>query len=398
MLVKPVSGNGQVAKIKVVGVGGGGSNAIVSMIDEGGISGVEFISINTDAQSLLFNKASIKVQIGDTVTRGLGSGGNPSVGLQAAEESIEKIRDELAGADLVFITSGMGGGTGTGASPVVAKIAKECGALTVAVVTKPFLFEGSKRMNAAKSGIAQLSEHVDTLIVVPNQRILQIIDNKTSMLEALKKIDSVLHHGVRGIAELITEPGLINVDFADVKTIMTKAGTALMGIGVAEGDARAIKAVKEAVTSPLLDSTIEGARGVLINITGGPDLTMLEVDEAANMVSQSVDPDADIIFGATIKPELKNTVKVTLIATKFDERVNVVRSRSDRLTNFSTISTRQHVPDDSPIDNTSSIGATYTSDDTGIRTARITRIDAGASAEYELDNDGFDVPAFLRKK
>lgn len=392
MLVKPHTGNGQLAKIKVVGVGGGGSNAIGGMIDEGGISGVEFISVNTDAQALLFNKANIKVQIGDDVTKGLGSGGNPDVGARAAEESLDKLREELTGADLVFITAGMGGGTGTGASPVVAKVAKECGALTVAVVTKPFLFEGSKRMNAAKSGIAYLKEHVDTLIIVPNQRILQIIDNKTSMLEALKKIDSVLYQGVRGIAELITEPGLINVDFADVKTIMSNSGSALMGIGISSGDARAMKAVQEAITSPLLDSTIEGAKGVLMNISGGPDLTMLEVDEAANMVSQAVDPDADIIFGATIKPELKDSVKITLIATKFDERVNLIRARYDRVTSFAKSQ-----------DSVSGLQATDTSSVVtadAIKTSHITTSDSSTSgkAEYELENDEFDVPAFLRKK
>lgn len=392
MLVKPHTGNGQLAKIKVVGVGGGGSNAIGGMIDEGGISGVEFISVNTDAQALLFNKANIKVQIGDDVTKGLGSGGNPDVGARAAEESLDKLREELTGADLVFITAGMGGGTGTGASPVVAKVAKECGALTVAVVTKPFLFEGSKRMNAAKSGIAYLKEHVDTLIIVPNQRILQIIDNKTSMLEALKKIDSVLYQGVRGIAELITEPGLINVDFADVKTIMSNSGSALMGIGISSGDVRAMKAVQEAITSPLLDSTIEGAKGVLMNISGGPDLTMLEVDEAANMVSQAVDPDADIIFGATIKPELKDSVKITLIATKFDERVNLIRARSDRVTSFAK---SQDAVSGLQATDTSSV---VTAD--AIKTSHITTSDSSTSgkAEYELENDEFDVPAFLRKK
>lgn len=386
MLVKPHSGTGQSARIKVVGVGGGGTNAIGSMIEEGGISGVEFIAINTDSQALLFNKAQIKVQIGDEETRGLGSGGNPEVGERAAEESTDKIREELQGADLVFITAGMGGGTGTGASPIVARIAKECGALTVAVVTKPFLFEGSKRMNSAKSGIAELKANVDTLIVVPNQRILQIIDNKTSMLEALKKIDSVLHHGVRGIAELITEPGLINVDFADVRTIMSSSGSALMGIGLASGESRAIRAVQQAITSPLLDSTIDGARGVLINISGGPDLTMLEVDEAANMVSQSVDPDADIIFGATIKAELENNVKVTLIATKFDERVNLTRTRSDQFSSFARTPNTSK-PETQPI---------QTSEE--IRTTRVTLSSPPESPDYAVENDEFDVPAFLRKK
>ncbi len=375
MLIKP--NTGQVAHIKVIGIGGGGSNAIGSMIDEGGIEGVEFISINTDAQALLHNKAQIKVQIGDSITRGLGSGGSPEVGQKAAEESFDKLKEELQGADLVFITAGMGGGTGTGASPIIAKVARECGALTIGVVTKPFLFEGSKRMNAAKSGIQSLKENVDTLIVVPNQRILQIIDNKTSMLEALRKIDSVLHQGVRGIAELITDPGLINVDFADVRTIMSNAGTALMGIGVANGDARAIHAVREAITSPLLDSSIDGAKGVLINISGGPDMTMLEVDEAANMVSQAVDPEADIIFGATIKPELQDHIKITLIATKFDETVSVVRRRTDTPHEFARSPSQSPQLEQTP---TNQQGASKSEDN------------------YELDNDPFDVPAFLRKK
>ncbi len=375
MLIKPTTG--QVAHIKVVGVGGGGSNAIGSMIDEGGIEGVEFISINTDAQALLHNKAQIKVQIGDSLTRGLGSGGSPEVGEKAAEESFDKLKEELQGADLVFITCGMGGGTGTGASPIIAKVARECGALTIGVVTKPFLFEGSKRMNAAKSGIAALKQNVDTLIVVPNQRILQIIDNKTSMLEALRKIDSVLHQGVRGIADLITDPGLINVDFADVRTIMTNAGTALMGIGIANGDGRALHAVKEAITSPLLDSNIDGAKGVLINISGGPDMTMLEVDEAANMVSQAVDPEADIIFGATIKPELQDHVKVTLIATKFDETVSVVRRRTDGMREYTK----------TPSSSLSETPATAPPQD-----------NPKTESNYDLDNDPFDVPAFLRKK
>lgn len=383
MLVKPNAG--QVARIKVVGVGGGGSNAIGSMIDEGSMNGVEFISINTDAQALLSNKAQIKVQIGDEVTRGLGSGGNPEVGQKAAEESVEKLKEELGGADLVFVTAGMGGGTGTGASPVIARIARECGALTIGVVTKPFLFEGSKRMNAAKVGIADLKEHVDTLIVVPNQRILQIIDNKTSMLEALKKIDSVLHQGVRGIAELITDPGLINVDFADVKTIMSNAGTALMGIGLATGDGRAIRAVKEAITSPLLDSSIDGAKGVLINISGGPDLTMLEVDEAANMVSQSVDPEADIIFGATIKTELQDHVKVTLIATKFDENISVVRRRTDTTSSYKFTAVSETISSETTV-------TPPTKQSPPLEKGKID------DNTYELENDPFDVPAFLRKK
>jgi cell division protein FtsZ len=282
---------------------------------------------------------------------------------------------------------GMGGGTGTGASPIVAKIAKECGALSIAVVTKPFLFEGSKRMSAAKIGIDELKTHVDTLIVVPNQRVLQIIDQKTSMIDAFRRINSVLHQGVRGIAELITEPGLINVDFADVRTVMTEAGTALMGIGVASGDSRAVKAVQEAMSSPLLDSTINGAKGVLINISGGTDMTMLEVDEAANLVSQTVDADADIIFGATVRPELQGHIKVTLIATKFDDRFSAFRLNNDLRREASMVSTLAQAAVATQLENANL--------QRGV--AKITT-DTTAEADVNLDNDPFDVPAFLRKK
>jgi len=318
MLIKPKAG--QAARIKVVGVGGGGGNALSSMIAEGGITGVEFVAVNTDSQALLNNKASIKIQIGEQYTKGLGSGGDPETGRQAAEESREQLINELSGADMVFITCGEGGGTGTGAAPIVAEIAKETGALTAAVVTKPFDFEGSKRKGTAEEGIQKLKEKVDTLIIVPNQRILQVIDKKTPILEAFKRIDEVLHQGVKGIAELITIPGLINVDFADVRKIMTNAGTALMGMGVGSGDKRAMAAIKQAISSPLLDASIEGARGVLFNVIGGPDLTMAEIDEAASIITKSVDPDADIIFGAVIDEKMMDQIKVTLIATKFDDQ------------------------------------------------------------------------------
>jgi len=318
MLIKPKAG--QAARIKVVGVGGGGGNALSSMIAEGGITGVEFVAVNTDSQALLNNKASIKIQIGEQYTKGLGSGGDPETGRQAAEESREQLINELSGADMVFITCGEGGGTGTGAAPIVAEIAKETGALTAAVVTKPFDFEGSKRKGTAEEGIQKLKEKVDTLIIVPNQRILQVIDKKTPILEAFKRIDEVLHQGVKGIAELITIPGLINVDFADVRKIMTNAGTALMGMGVGSGDKRAMAAIKQAISSPLLDASIEGARGVLFNVIGGPDLTMAEIDEAASIITKSVDPDADIIFGAVIDEKMLDQIKVTLIATKFDDQ------------------------------------------------------------------------------
>lgn len=317
MLIKPRAG--QAARIKVVGIGGGGGNAISSLVAEGGIAGVEFVAVNTDAQALLNNKTSIKIQIGENLTKGLGSGGDAEIGRQAAEESRERLKEELAGADMIFLTCGEGGGTGTGASPIIAEIAKETGALTVAVVTKPFEFEGVKRKFTAEDGISKLKEKVDTLIVVPNQRILNIVDKKTPILEAFRKIDTVLISGVRGIAELITTPGLINVDFADVKSIMINSGTALMGMGVGSGDKRAIAAIKQAISSPLLDISIEGARGVLFNIVGGPDMTMAEIDEAATIIAKSVDPDADIIFGAVIDDRLMDQLKITIIATKFDD-------------------------------------------------------------------------------
>lgn len=328
MLVKPRAG--QPAKIKVIGVGGGGGNALSSMIVDGGIPGVEFVVVNTDAQALLHHKAPNKIQIGDSLTRGLGSGGDPDIGRQAAEESREKLQEELEGADMVFITCGEGGGTGTGAAPIVAEIAKETGALTVAVVTRPFEFEGSKRKFLADDGIHRLKDKVDTLIIVPNQRVLQVIDKKTSIIDAFKRIDSVLHQGVKGIAELITIPGLINVDFADVRTVMTNAGTALMGIGTGSGDKRAIAAIKQAISSPLLDVSIEGAKGVLFNIVGGPDLSMSEIDEAASIIAKTVDPDADIIFGAVIDEKMIDQLKITLIATKFDEgKLKMFRFRKE---------------------------------------------------------------------
>ncbi len=317
MLIKPRAG--QAARIKVIGIGGGGGNALSSMIAEGGISGVEFIAVNTDAQALLNNKASIKIQIGENLTRGLGSGGDPEVGRQAAEESRERLKEDLSGADMVFITAGEGGGTGTGASPIIAEVAKETGALTVAVVTKPFDFEGTKRKFTAEEGISRLKEKVDTLIVVPNQKVMTIVDKKTPILEAFRKIDDVLHQGVKGIAELITTPGLINVDFADVRSIMENSGTALMGMGIGSGDKRAMAAIKQAISSPLLDVSIEGARGVLFNIVGGPDLSMIEIDEAASIIAKSADPDADIIFGAVIDDRMLDSIKITIIATKFDD-------------------------------------------------------------------------------
>ena len=316
MLIKPQTTN--FAKIRVLGVGGGGMNALNSMISVSDVKGVDFISVNTDAQVLLLSKASTKIQIGENLTKGLGSGGNPDIGRQAAEESYEKIKEFVDGSDMVFITAGMGGGTGTGASEVIARAAKEVGALTVAVVTKPFAFEGTRRMVAAEDGIETLRDKVDTLIVIPNQRILDVVDKKVSLLEAFRIADSVLTQGVQGISDLITIPGLINVDFADVKTIMSNAGSALMGIGTGVGENRAQTAARSAIASPLLEISMDGARGVLFNITGGPDLTMTEVDDAAKIISSAADPDANIIFGATIDETMHDQIKIAVIATGFD--------------------------------------------------------------------------------
>ncbi len=305
------------AQIRVIGVGGGGSNAVNRMI-QANMMGIEFIAINTDAQALLLTQAPHRIRIGDKLTRGLGAGGNPSVGSKAAEENAEDIYEALKGSDMVFITAGMGGGTGTGASPVVAQIARELGALTVGVVTKPFAFEGKKRQHAAEEGINNLKQHVDTLITVPNDRLLQIADKRTSLSDAFRLADDVLRQGIQGISDLITVPGLINLDFADVKTIMSAAGSALMAIGEASGETRALEAAQMAIASPLLDIDISGARGVLFNITGGMDMTLFEVNEAADVISQAAHPDANIIFGAVQDPNFDGQVKITVIATGFD--------------------------------------------------------------------------------
>jgi cell division protein FtsZ len=305
------------AHIKVVGVGGGGSNAVNRMI-QGDLRGVEFYVVNTDAQALLYSESPNRIRIGDKVTKGLGAGGNPVIGSKAAEESSEELYDALRGADMIFITCGMGGGTGTGAAPIIAQIAKEVGALTVGVVTKPFSFEGNRRKGSAEEGIARLREHVDTLITIPNDRLLQIADKKTSMIEAFRIADDVLKQGIQGIADLITVPGLINLDFADVKSIMSDAGSALMAIGRGTGDNRCVDAARQAIESPLLELSIEGARGVLFNITGGEDMGILEVYEAAEIIQQAADPDANIIVGAVIDPRMNGDVKLTVIATGFD--------------------------------------------------------------------------------
>jgi len=317
-LVKPT--NTTFAKIKVVGVGGGGGNAVNSMINSNQIQGVEFITVNTDAQALLSSKADTKVQIGTNFTKGLGSGADPEVGRTAAEESREKLKDLLYDSDMVFITAGMGGGTGTGASPIIAEIAKESGALTVAVVTKPFSFEGVRRLQSAEEGIELLKDNVDTLIVIPNQRLMDVVDKKMTLLDAFRLADNVLGQGVQGISDLITVPGLINVDFADVKTIMVDSGSALMGIGQASGENRAATAARMAISSPLLEVSIDGARGILYNITGGPDMSMSEVSDASAIISAAAAPDANVIFGATIDENMGSTIKISVIATGFDEK------------------------------------------------------------------------------
>ncbi len=305
------------ARIKVVGVGGGGSNAVNRMIEEG-LGGIEFVAVNTDAQALLLSNAPTRVRIGDKVTRGLGSGGDPEIGRKAAEESAQEIYEVLKGSDMVFITAGMGGGTGTGAAPIIAQIAKEVGALTIAVVTKPFTFEGAKRAQAAESGVQQLKEHVDTLIAIPNDRLLQIADKRASLHEAFKLADDVLRQGIQGISELITVPGLINLDFADVRAIMSEGGAALMAVGRASGEDRARVAAEQAISSQLLDITIDGARGILFNVTGGPDLSLFEVNQAAAIIKETAHPDVNLIFGAVIDPNMGDEIRVTVIATGFE--------------------------------------------------------------------------------
>ncbi|NLT35070.1 MAG: cell division protein FtsZ [Gaiellales bacterium] len=311
------TGSSYIAVIKVVGVGGGGTNAVNRMVDAG-LRGVEFIAVNTDAQALLMCDADVKIHIGAKITRGLGAGANPEVGRQAAEESRDELRESLKGADMVFVTAGKGGGTGTGAAPVIAEIARELGALTVGVVTKPFSFEGKKRMSQAEQGIVNLAKKVDTLIIIPNDRLLQVVERRTSIVEAFKVADDVLRQGVQGITDLITVPGLINLDFADVRTIMRNAGSALMGIGTASGENRGGEAAKAAISSPLLESSIDGATGILLNITGGADMGLFEVNEAAEVVSSAADPDANVIFGAVIDEAMSDQMRVTVIATGFD--------------------------------------------------------------------------------
>ncbi|MFM1650511.1 cell division protein FtsZ [Brevibacillus sp. B_LB10_24] len=366
----------QFARIKVIGCGGGGSNAVNRMI-AAGVRGVEFITVNTDAQALHLSGAESKLQIGEKLTRGLGAGANPEVGKKAAEESREMIEHALRGADMVFVTAGMGGGTGTGAAPVIAEIAKELGALTVGVVTRPFSFEGRKRSLQAESGIASLKEKVDTLIVIPNDRILEIVDKNTPMLEAFREADNVLRQGVQGISELIAVPGLINLDFADVKTIMTERGSALMGIGIGSGENRAAEAARRAISSPLLETSIDGARGVLMNITGGTNLSLYEVNEAADIVSSAADLDVNMIFGAVINEDLKNEIVVTVIATGFEEKQQ--QSAAERRPAAGSARPAQQQPSAS-------------------QTTRSREEEAEKSVFSMSNLDNLDIPAFLRNR
>lgn len=364
----------QLANIKVIGCGGGGNNAVNRMIKEG-LKNVEFISVNTDKQALALSQASQKIQIGDKLTKGLGAGANPEIGNKAAEESKEEISQAIKGADMVFITAGMGGGTGTGAAPVIAEIAKSMGILTVGVVTKPFPFEGRKRMLHAEMGIKNLKERVDTLVTIPNERLLTIVDKKTTLMESFKYADDVLRQGVQGISDLITIPGLVNLDFADVRTIMIDKGLAHMGVGRGTGDNRAQEAAKQAISSPLLETSIVGATGVLLNITGGPDLGLLEINEAAEIVQDAADPDANIIFGAVIDENIKDELRITVIATGF-EAENTKRNQPESI---GKINTAQQQPAASIVTN---------------------RDEAAATVEYRqnYDENNLEIPAFLRRQ
>lgn len=348
----------QFAQIKVIGVGGGGNNAVNRMI-ESQLKGVQFIAVNTDKQALFTSKAEYRIQIGEKLSKGLGAGANPEIGKKAAEESRDDIYQALQGADMVFVTAGMGGGTGTGAAPIVAEIAKEMGILTVGVVTKPFTFEGKRRMQHAEHGIEELKSRVDTLVTIPNDRLLQVVEKKTSIVDAFRMADDILRQGVQGISDLIAVPGLVNLDFADVKTIMFEQGLAHMGIGRASGEHRATEAAKQAIHSPLLETSIEGAKGVLLNITGGSNLGLFEVNEAAELVAQAADPDANIIFGAVIDEDLKDEIRITVIATGFEHRA--------------------------------SSGKT-------IMTAREIRQGQAKEEEIVQPNDDLDIPTFLRKR
>lgn len=394
-LVKPDAS--RIAKIKVIGVGGGGGNAVASMVERADISGVDFVSVNTDAQVLLDNVVPTKLQIGEKLTRGLGVGGNPEIGAHAAEESIDKLKELMLDSDMVFVTAGMGGGTGTGAAPVIARIARESGALTVGIVTKPFAFEGSRRNMVAEEGVERLRDEVDTLIVIPNQRLMDVIDRKMTLVEAFKVSDNVLYQAVGGIAEIITTPGLVNVDFADVKTIMKDAGSALLGIGDGVGENRAAMAARAAVSSPLLDLSIDGARGVLINITGGPDITMFEVDEAARTISNAADPDANIIFGSVIRKDMTDQIRITVIATGFDETQARIAKMTKPIEPSSPQPSIQGIIGDKS-EPLSEIGDTVETHVVNAQEEFDEELGNGKEEKRDEFGKEFDIPAFLRSK
>ena len=389
------------AKIRVVGIGGAGCNVINTMIEAQQINGVEFIAVNTDAQDLSINKAFIKLPIGQDLTGGLGAGAEPEIGRKAAEEDIDLIKSNLEGADMVFITAGMGGGTGTGAAPVIARVSRELGALTIGVVTKPFAFEGAKRLENAEIGIEELRNEVDALIIIPNQRLLEITDEKMSVLEAFRLSDSVLNQGVQGISDLIVMPGLINVDFADVKTIMKNAGSALMGIGIGTGEDRAKIAAQAAITSPLLDISIDGATGILFNITGGQDMSMREVDSAAKIIMDAASPDANIIFGTTIDDNLTDQIKITVIATGFDTedirtRLGITKDDSYRTDTYARLPEREEVE---VTVNNESLDEPEDKEESDEQNEQPKKKDPWGPPSFGDDAESkYDIPAFLRGK
>lgn len=387
------------ARIKVVGVGGSGGHAISRMIDSK-LRGVEFVAINTDAQDLHHNRATEKVHIGKNLTKGLGAGMNPDIGRQAAEENREEIQEVLKGSDMVFVTCGLGGGTGTGAGPIVAETAKELGALTVAVVTKPFAFEGAQRRAIAEEGLENLRERVDTLITIPNDKLLQIIDKKTTLINSFKIVDDVLRQGVQGISDLITKPGIVNVDFADVKAIMSNSGSALMGIGLGSGENRAADAAKAAINSPLLELSIDGAKGVLFNVSGSSDLTMLEINEAANIITESIDPNAKVIFGAVVDETIrKGEVQITVVATGFDAD-RVKESPMEKMSRLSIERGRKQESEEEK--ETAKITFPAQGEHKMIIEEKVQpkpqRIFTRAEKSLEDEDDELEIPAFIRRK
>ncbi|MBK8417365.1 cell division protein FtsZ [Candidatus Villigracilis saccharophilus] len=373
------------ARIKVIGVGGAGQNAVNRMMEEG-IQGVEFITANTDAQALTLSRAPIRVRLGDKLTRGLGAGGDPEIGRKAAEESADELYNVLKGADMIFVTAGMGGGTGTGAAPIVAQVAKESGALTIGVVTRPFTFEGGKRSQSAEAGVLKMKEHAHTLISIPNDRLLQLADKKSSLQDAFRMADEVLHQGIQGISELITIPGLINLDFADVRAIMSEGGAALMAVGRGTGDDRAKNAAEQAISSQLLDITIDGARGVLFNVTGGPNMTLFEVNQAAAIIRETAHPDVNMIFGAVIDPEMGDEIRCTVIATGFERAGAVPRRTLERPTRNDKPVSASNTPF-ARSNESVNVGADY-------RSAG----DSKPASHPGINADDLDVPTFLRNR